>query len=422
MRRIFPFLFSALFSATFFLSCTHKTPPPAPVVLAENAPEHLKKPIVILISIDGNRFDYAEREKAPTLMKLSREGVRSKGLISIYPSLTFPNHYSLVTGLTAEHHGLIGNHFYDPVRKEEYRMNDSKAVRDGTWYGGSPVWSTAAKNKMVTVSYFWVGSESEIRGQRPHEFYLFDHAVSIDARIDQAIAWLKRPELNRPHLITLYFSEVDSAGHKFGPESKEVKDALLAVDAGIGRLVKEGDALGLPINYIVVSDHGMQAVNPAKDMRVMDDLISQTDFKVMGGGAQMYLYALNPTAVKPTFANLKKAQKNFRVYLKKDIPARYGFKKHRVIPDILIDAQIPYTVGFSSRLKNAKPGGAHGWDPSEKNMWGTFIARGPAFKKDVLLPLVKNVSVAPLVLQLLDLTPEGPMDGTTEVFRKGLAK
>ncbi|MBX2987190.1 MAG: alkaline phosphatase family protein [Bdellovibrionaceae bacterium] len=413
--------FTALLLSFFATACTHTAPAPVPAVPPRNAEVHRQKPLVVMISIDGCRHDDLDHFSPPNLLKLRREGVTSRGLIPVYPSQTFPNHYTLATGLTAEHHGLLGNQFYDPQAGLEYRGKEAASARDGRWYGGLPLWGVAQKAGMLSGVYFWIGSEAEIAGTRPTEFFHYDDKVTIDARIDQALEWMKRPPETRPPLIMLYFADVDMMGHRFGPHSPEVKEALMKIDAGLGRLFREAGQLELPgVNYVIVSDHGMSAVE-AKDAVAMDELLPEEDVKVVGGGAQMFVYALTPEKIQPVYERLKKAEKHFRVYLKKDIPERYHLRKSASAPDILIDAQAPHTLGFREWMAKARAkSGTHGYDPRNKDMWGIFVAQGPAFKKGRTLPALDNTHVAPLVLKLLSLPEPGPLDGRAEVFAPAL--
>ncbi len=206
----------------------------APVIAVDhgaNSPAAMAKPYVILVSLDGFRYDYAKRYHAEHLLALGAEGASApEGMLPSYPSITFPNHYTIVTGLYPEHHGIVANNFYDPARKETYSYHDSKAVGDGTWYGGTPLWVLAEQAGMRSASFFWVGSEADIQGVRPSYYLKFDGSFPNPKRVEQVLAWLHLPAEQRPHMITLYFSDTDSAGHRFGPDSPQEADAVHELD------------------------------------------------------------------------------------------------------------------------------------------------------------------------------------------------
>lgn len=416
-------LFLSLGLTLILSACTGKTPlaptPPPP----QNSAEVQGKPTVLMISLDGFRHDYVDRYQPPHLKAFLKDGAAAKSLVPVFPSMTFPNHYSLITGLTAERHGLLGNQFYDPVKKREYAMGNGKAVDDGSWYGGIPLWVAVQKQGMVAASYFWVASSAEIAGQRPNYWFPYKDDTPYRERIDQVVTWLKWPEATRPHFVTLYFSSVDSAGHKFGPESDEVRKAVLSLDEDLGYLFAELDKLSVKVDVIIVSDHGMQTIDRKNKAIPLDDLVSKEDFRAIGGGTQMFLYANAPDKIDPTFRKLKKAQKHYKVYLRKDIPERYHFRNHPSAPDILIDAQSPWSLGWKERLASAPAvGGSHGYDPADKNMHGIFYARGPHIKTGVKLPTTRNVNVYPFVLELLQLDLPAPVDGKADDLRPALKK
>ncbi|MDZ7307740.1 MAG: ectonucleotide pyrophosphatase/phosphodiesterase [candidate division KSB1 bacterium] len=237
-------------------------------------------PTVILISIDGFRHDYLDRAAAPNLQRLARNGVRAHGMIPAFPSKTFPNHYTLVTGLYPEHHGIVSNTMLDPEGKARFRISDRAAVEDSRWWGGEPLWVTAQKQGQLTATYFWVGSEAEILGTRPAYWKRYAHNTPNRARVAQVLAWLDLPKPQRPTLITLYFSTVDEAGHEFGPDSPEVMQAVAAIDTVIGTLLEGLAARDIfqQVNLIIVSDHGMAATSAGRVIHLDDYLdLQQVD-------------------------------------------------------------------------------------------------------------------------------------------------
>jgi alkaline phosphatase D len=265
-NRIFSSLIFALFAlCPFAVACQAQAI--APVITVDhgpNAPQQLSKPYVILVSLDGFRYDYAKRYHAEHLLALAAEGASApEGMLPSYPSITFPNHYTIVTGLYPEHHGIVANSFYDPARKETYNYHDGKSVGDGTWYGGTPLWVLAEQQGMRSASFFWVGSEADIQGVRPTYYLKFDASFPNHKRVEQVLAWLHLPPEQRPHMITLYFSDTDTAGHRYGPDSPQVADAVHELDGEIGKLVDGIKQSKLAVDLIVLADHGMAEVKGA---------------------------------------------------------------------------------------------------------------------------------------------------------------
>ena len=258
MRRLVPALLLIAISAVAAHAVAHSKPQVIETANGDNRPEQSAKHYVVLVSIDGFRYDYAKLYGAPHLNAIAKEGASAPdGMVPSYPSVTFPNHYTLVTGLYPEHHGIVAMSFYDPARKERYAFNDPKTVTDGSWYRGVPLWSLAEKQGMRAACFFWPGSEAEIAGARPSYYLKYDDAVPDEERVDQVVDWLKLPAAKRPHFITLYFAEVDHAGHEYGPDAPETRAAVRHVDSEIGTLRSHLAKLHLPIDLIVVSDHGM---------------------------------------------------------------------------------------------------------------------------------------------------------------------
>src|SRR5688572_15430716 len=213
---------------------------------------------VILISFDGFRWDYETKAPAPNLRSLAARGVRAESLIPSFPTKTFPNHYTIVTGLYPGHHGIVANNIHDPSTGRTLTLANRKEVGDPMWWGGEPIWVTAQRQGLTSGAVFWPGSEAPIGGMYPRCWKLFDDSYPPDDRVDEILGWLELPPVERPRFITLYFSDVDSAGHSFGPDSIEVQEAVRRVDGYLGRLLKGLDARGLTnaVNVVVVSDHG----------------------------------------------------------------------------------------------------------------------------------------------------------------------
>lgn len=388
----------------------------------KNAPENYNKPYVILISADGFRHDYARKHNAENLLKLAESGVVSKGMIPSYPSNTFPNHYTLVTGMYPSTHGLIDNSFYDPHRDETYSMGNRAIVTDSSWYGGLPLWGLAEKNGLVSASLFWVASESRAGGFQPSYYYNYHSEFSNDRKVEIVKEWLQLPEEIRPHLITLYFPETDSQGHYYGPDSKETETAVHQVDRAIGKLVEEVAELGLPVNYLLVADHGMilsDVDNPLK----IPELINNRKFVVINSYSLLRIHALNPEQVKPVYKQLKKeATPDYKVYLTRRFPKRLHFRTNADdrLGDILLVPRAP-KVFESVPAPRRKYPGTHGYDPRKvPDMNAVFQAWGPAFKSGYTIGTFENIHVYPLIAKILGLPVTHPIDGKDKVLDRVL--
>jgi predicted AlkP superfamily pyrophosphatase or phosphodiesterase len=384
----------------------------------QNSPAQQKKPYVVLISADGFRHDFAVKYQAENLLRLSGQGVAAKAMVPSFPSLTFPNHYTLVTGLYPAHHGLVNNTFYDENRRQRYTMSNKAAVADGSWYGGTPLWVLAEQQRMLSASFYWVASESDIQGTRPTYHYIYNEKIPIQERIRTVKEWLQLPEDKRPHLITFYFPEVDHAAHTYGPDAPETAAAVAFVDQSVGTLVATLDSLRLPLNYVFVSDHGMTRVDHLNTLP-LPAAVDTSQFIIPPGDALLHLYAKDKKSVQPTFEALQKETTNFEVYLTTHLPAHWHFSKKddrfNRIGDIILVPRLPYVFSISRRTTTP---GKHGFDPALPDMHATFYAWGPAFMQNKTIGTFENIHVYPLVARLLGLKYRTrAIDGKLRVLR-----
>jgi len=383
----------------------------------QNSPEQQQKPYIILISADGFRYDLAEKYKATNLLRLRNNGVAAAYMQPSFPSLTFPNHYTLVTGLYPAHHGLADNAFYDAQKNSFYGMGNKKAVADSSWYGGTPLWVLAEQQQMLSASFYWVASESAIRGVRPTYYYIYNEKIGIGERISTVKKWLQLPPEKRPHLITFYFPEVDHAEHMHTPDSKEAEDAVHFIDSSIGKMVAAVDSLQLPVNFIFVSDHGMTAVDTAHTLR-LPAAIDTSKFFIPWGDALVHLYAKDKNDILPTYKSIKKQAVDFDVYLAGKTPKRWHYRTkddvYNRVGDILLVPRLPKV--FSITGKAVSPG-KHGFDPAINDMHASFYAWGPAFRQHMAIDGFENIHVYPLVAQILGLSVTEPTDGKLKVLQ-----
>jgi predicted AlkP superfamily pyrophosphatase or phosphodiesterase len=381
----------------------------------KNSATQQTRPYVIMISIDGFRYDYAEKYKANQLLRLSGAGVRATAMQPSFPSLTFPNHYSVATGLYPAHHGLVDNFFYDRKRDAAYKVGNRDAVEDGTWYNGVPLWVLAEKQQMLSASYFWVGSESAIQNISPTYYFKYQEMTGIDQRIQQVVNWLQLPEDQRPHLITFYFPEVDHMGHRYGPDADSVRSAVQFVDAAIGKMVAAVNKLNLPVNYIVVSDHGMLAVDTVHTLQ-LPDVPELQPLKVLPSNEKIMLYGKSEAEIKVAYDYLKTHENHYTAYLKNETPERWHYGQEDVynrIGDIILLAEANYAFGMAG--KKTHPG-HHGYDNNLTNMNAIFMAWGPAFNANTRIATFENIHVYPLVAKILGLDITQPIDGRLEVL------
>lgn len=413
-----------IFSLTIF---AQKSPvDTAQVVVANryNSIDAQTKPYVIMISTDGFRYDYAKKYNAENLLKLSGEGVQAKAMIPSYPSITFPNHWSLITGLYPSHHGLIDNFFYDYKRKEFYAMSDRKNAEDGSWYGGVPLWGLAEKQGMISASLMWVGSASDAGGKRPTYYYPYHEKFTPSEKVNKVIDWLKLPMDKRPHFISLYFPEVDGSGHHFGPEARETEDAVHLVDNATGELVQKVNSLGLKnVNFVFVSDHGMIKVDGGAPLDIPAILFDKDRFDFYNSQTLLRVVVKNPAEVKSVYKELKAGKTDdYEVYLDKRLPGylHFGTKddQYQRIGQILLIPKAPKI--FLEKGKKTSVG-KHGYNARlVLEMKATFFAWGPEFKNNVVVDEFSNVNVYPLVAEILGLKIEQPIDGKLKVLKQTL--
>lgn len=392
-----------------------------------NDPEHYGKPYVILISCDGLRYDYVERFQPPNLLRFIEEGVQAASMISSYPAKTFPNHYTIATGMYPENHGLVNNTFYDPERGQMYRTGNRDAVEDGSWYKGLPLWVNAEQNGMVAASYFFVGSEADIQGVRPTYYYTYEHSTPNEERVQQALDWLALPDAQRPHMITLYFSDMDDAGHRYGPNDDEhISAALLELDRALGQLFDGIKASGLPVNTVIVSDHGMVEVGIDKLINT-DPLEQEEQYLIANNGALAHVYLKEGADREAAYEFLKAKEENFRVYKIEDFPFYRSCRPNPRLGDLIILPDYGYYLRDSRRIAQVRQGnftlgGEHGFNPEFIEMHAIFYANGPAFKKGLEIPSFRNIHVYPLVCRILGLPIPDNIDGRIEVLQGVLAE
>lgn len=380
------------------------------------------KPYLILVSIDAFRWDYMDRYPTPNLDRVASAGSHAERLLPVFPTLTFPNHYSIATGLYPANHGIVANTFPDPVSGRWYSMKDRSTVEDAKFYGGEPIWVTAETQGMVTASFFFVGSEAPIKGVHPSHWMRFDGSVPGDERVDQVLAWLALPEKTRPHLYTLYFEDVDSNSHWYGPQSAENIDAIERVDAYLGRLLDGLEALphGDQVNILIISDHGQQEYLADTPPFVLSEHLDTGDASPVGGGSYLFIHLKGGELHKAgEYANtVNHYWTHGTAYTRENAPADWHVNDNPRFPDLILMPEPGHAVTAAAESKSLI--GDHGWAPEAPGMHGFFIASGPNIKPGLSLDPASTIDVYPLMTSILGLEGPDNIDGDSSKLAQAL--
>lgn len=374
---------------------------------------------VVLVSLDGFRWDYLDRPQARNLRALAARGVRAERLVPVFPSKTFPNHYTLVTGLYPEHHGIIANTMWDDAIGQTFSLSARDVMVDPRWWGGEPLWVTAVKAGRASASFFWPGSDVAIGGVYPTYYRVYDGRVPNAQRIATVLDWLSLPGDSAPVFVTTYLSDVDGAGHEFGPDAPQTDSAIARVDTQVGALVAGLAARGLAgrVNLIVVSDHGMSATSPERRI-YLDDYLDLSRVIVVDW-SPVAAITPRPGYEDSAYARLRGAHPQLAVYHKAEVPARLHFNQHPRITPIVAIAADGWSVTARGRRQYG-PGGNHGSDPELPSMGALFIAAGPAFRRGAVVEPFGAVHVYALMAHITGLPPashDGSLDSVRALLR-----
>lgn len=412
-----PFFRLAWLAALLLLAGCSTTPArtAATRVASEPAP-------LLLISIDALRADYLGKGDTPHLDRLAKQGVRAEWMNPSYPALTFPNHFTLVTGLRPDRHGVVHN----TMREEglgDFRVADLAAVGDGRWWRAEPIWVGAEKAGLPTAIWAWPGSAAEIDGVRPTRWKPYDESVPAAQRADEVARWLEEPAATRPRFAALYLEMVDGAGHEYGPQAPQTRQAVRQADAAVGRLIDSLADKGLldRVNVIVVSDHGMAAV-PTGQAIAVEDMVPVEDAVVVSIGQSVGI-APRAGRVEAAEKRLLGRHSHYQCWRKSELPARWHYGRNTRVPPIVCQMDEGWdAIPVANVAKRALAGtrGSHGYDPALASMRATFLARGPAFRKGVVIAPFDNVDVYPLMARLLDI-PARENDGDIAPLLPALA-
>jgi len=360
----------------------------------------------LVISFDGFRYDYLDFVDTPNFDLFIDSGIHSKSLVPVFPSLTFPNHYSIATGYYSDNHLILGNSFYSKKLNKEYSMRDSDAVQNGAFYGMEPIWVTAEKNNIKTATYFWIGSEAKINGYRPSIFKEYDGSVLFKSRVDSVVKWLEYPDSKRPRITMLYFSEPDYTGHKYGTSTNEINESIKEMDELLGYIIKQLSSLSIykKLNILIVSDHGMADVSKDR-LIILDEYINIDHFDIISGPSITGLN-LKSELITIKSNSFTKKIKNGSIISRNNIPSKYHYKNNDT-PDYILLADEGWFIITKSNIKNKKsfPHGMHGYNPESKNMHGIFMAAGPSFKRGIKIKSIDNVNIYPIICRIHDMDP-----------------
>lgn len=395
--------------------------PPSPHA-AVSSPAARARPYVLLVSLDAFRHDYLDRYQLPVLERIAAAGIRAEALVPPFPSKTFPSHYTIATGLYPGHHGIIGNNFFDRVRDRWFRVKDTAAIRDGRWYGGEPIWVAAEREGVRSAVYFWPGSEADVKGVRPTYWKRYDAAVPDSQRVDESVAWLRRPPSQRPHLLLLYLSDVDDSTHHYGPETPHTAAAAASLQRALARLADSVDTMPLrdSLDVVVLSDHGMAEAPSSRRIAIQPLLVAAgidtSRVRLGDNGPTMSIWFDGDTTLaRRTLEALERSLTHARAYARGATPTSWHLDGNPRGGDVIVAGELGYVLvkGATDRFADV---GTHGWDPSYPEMHGIFLAAGPHVRRAGRIPALQSVHVFPFIAALLGLEHAPHTDGDARVL------
>jgi len=373
---------------------------------------------VVILSLDAFRWDYADIAQTPNLNSIAENGVKAEALIPCYPTKTFPNHYSIATGLYPDNHGIVANRFYDPDLGY-YSIGDRDAVENPAFYGGEPFWLTAENQGLIAATYHWVGSETAIGGKYPTYWKKYDQSVTLEQKIDTVIHWLNLPMEQRPRLIAWYSHEPDWTAHRDGATGDITIGVVEQLDQLLGVFLTKLNELphADKINFIVVSDHGMADISPLRYVN-LNRYVNRNWFDIITGGNPVYSLTPKSEYREQAIAALKSIP-NLKAWERYEVPERLHYGSNPRIQDVIIEAAEGYSVGFSND-SSRYTGATHGYDNANPDMHGIFFAQGPSFKKGYTSKAFISINVYNIITHILSLQPaenDGSWDDVKDILR-----
>ncbi|WP_163717974.1 alkaline phosphatase family protein [Mangrovibacterium lignilyticum] len=375
-------------------------------------------PYLVVLSLDGFRWDYPEMYHTPNLDSLAVTGVKAGSLIPSFPSKTFPNHFTIATGLYPQNHGIVLNTFTDP-EVGDYKLSDRNAVQNPEFYLGEPIWVTAEKQQLRTACFYWPGSEAPIQGIYPGIWKKYDDTVQFGARIDSIVSWLSKPVASRPHLIMGYFDEPDHTGHQYGPFADETKQVVESLDSLVGVFCSKLNSLPIAdsINLVITSDHGMGQITAKKSIVLANYLNEDWVQRIRGGNPVIMLKPFDDyvDTVWHTLSSIP----HLKVYSKNNMPTEFHYNLSKRILDYVCVADSGWAIYWKNT--NFTDGGTHGYNPSNTDMHAIFYGSGPAFKSNFKSGSIQNIHLYSLFSKILGVEPtenDGSVDSVVQFLKE----
>lgn len=386
----------------------------------DNGADRGDGPYLVLVSLDGFRWDYDRLTDTPALDRMARDGLKAEALQPVFPTITFPNHFSIATGLHPWAHGIVANDFPDADRERWYSLKDRNTVQDGSWYLAEPIWVTAENAGLRSAAYYFVGTEADIGGVRPSHWRAFDASVPNSARVAQVLDWLSAPAQRRPQLVTLYFEEVDDQGHRYGPESDDNRAAIREVDTRLGELLEGISQLphGDRVHVILVSDHGQGRYDPNHEPFVLEEWIDLEETRIVNGGPYAFVYLENGGASRAAAMRdvINGRWACGRAWLPDELPGQWNAGSSERYPDLFVIANRGCAVLTTEAKRAGMTAGDHGWAPDVVEMRGIFYAVGPRIPAGARTGVVHATDIYPMMLEILGLEAPGPFHGDPDVL------
>jgi predicted AlkP superfamily pyrophosphatase or phosphodiesterase len=379
----------------------------------------------VLVSIDGFRPADLNRPGAANLRRLAERGVRARWMTPVFPTKTYPNHYTIATGLWPAHHGIVSNTMWDSAIGYRFEFQKARAVSDARWWAGEPIWVTAERQGRRAAAFFWPGTEAAIGGVRPSWWYRYNGAVPNARRVSQVLEWLSLPADSAPGIVTLYFNDVDWSSHEYGPDAPQTDSAVARVDTAIGTLMDGIATKGLSqrVNLIVVSDHGMAPLAPERII-YLDDFLDLSTVDVIDWSPVAALAPRPSVTVDELVYQLRGRHPHLTVYRREETPDRLHYRDHPRIAPVLALADEGWMITSHARAATARrqEWGTHGYDPALPSMRALFVAEGPAFRRGIVVEPFGNIHVYELMCAVLGLEPaanDGSMDSVSAMLANG---
>ncbi|XP_018553454.1 ectonucleotide pyrophosphatase/phosphodiesterase family member 5 [Lates calcarifer] len=363
----------------------------------------MNRPKLLLLSFDGFRWDYVDRVPTPNFRSIMNEGVTVEQVENAYITKTFPNHYSLVTGLYAETHGIVANEMYDPVLNRSFSMETDSIYDSRWWEEAVPLWVTIQKAGGRSGAAMWPGSDVRIHGMYPTQFLQYNASISFETRVERIIEWFSAPNEEAVDFGVLYWEEPDESGHNLGPQSPLMDEVIAGIDEKLGFLINELKKAGLyeKVNLIVTSDHGMTQLF-TDNIIELDEYVSR-DLYTWVDKSPVVGILPKEGKLEEVYNKLVDANPNMVVYKKEEIPKHFHYQHNNRIMPIIIEAKEGWTV-MQNRTGPFMLGN-HGYDNTLRSMQPVFVARGPAFRQNYVKTSMRSVDLYPLMCHILSIRP-----------------